>query len=101
MKLLLLASMLLSVPVFAAENTAIQTDIKLLCAINKMERTFSKDKNADQADLAVRFYNMKQAALQQKASKDALKATAAMDTKEQIQAWKEFSKQNNIDGSCL
>lgn len=99
MNLLMMTAMMFTAN--AESNTAIKTDLKFLCAINKVEKTLSKDKSIDKADLAERIATMKANAFKDPATKQADSAISTMDSKAQAATWKQFAKDNKVKINCL
>lgn len=87
---------------FADEKTDIvQTDLKFLCQIKKMEKSLYKDRSLSAADTAERFSTIKMAAVKAQETKDALSAVAMADKKEQSKLWLQFAKDHKVKTDCL
>ncbi len=95
MKSILVAIGLMTTTAFA-DNNAIQTDLKFLCEILKIEKSMQKDKTIDSVDLAERISALKENALRDQSTKDAFKAISSADTNEQGKLWKAFAKDNKF-----
>lgn len=87
---------------FASEQTEmIQTDLKLLCQIEKVEKNLLKDKKMNAADIVERVSAMKLAGVKAQETKSALAAVSAADKREQGKLWKQFAKDNKVKSECI
>ncbi len=93
--------MTFSSAIYAQENSTIKTDLKFLCEINKIEKSLSKDKSIDAADLAERIASMQEAAFKDPATKKALPAILTMAPQDRMKTWKQFAKDNKVKASCF
>ncbi len=87
---------------FAGESSdTIQTDLKILCQIKKIEKSLIKDKSLPEADLTERLSAIKMAAVRAQETKDALAAIAAADKKDHTKLWLQFAKDHKVKAGCL